>query len=175
MPQIQYTVTEQDLVAFNEHQLEKSERIQKKMRLHQAIIPGIIAVFALVLFFYFKDIPSAGYAIILMIVWGLGAPAYLKWNMRKQIRQSYTEKEKAAITGTFTLRAESHGLVEIGADGQSNHLSWDKVLRVEVEKLYVFVFISLESALIIPRKSLTKESKLADFVIAAEKYIDKAS
>lgn len=174
MTEIQYEVREKDLVAFNEHLLESSERIQKVIRRHQAIIPGIVAVVALILFFYFKDIPSAMYAVLLTIAWGLGVPHYLKWSMRKQIRESYTDNEKASIIGRYTLKAERDGLTEIKDGGESSKLAWKSVLRVEVERKYVFVFVSLDSALIIPRDTLTKESNLHDFVKAADESIEKA-
>lgn len=174
MTEIHYEMREKDLIAFNEYRLESLEHVQKVIRRHQAIFPGIIAVTALMLFFYFKDIPSSIYAILLAIAWGGGVPLYLKWNMRKQILQSYTDKEKAAIIGHYTLRAEPGGLVEIDSKGESTKLPWKEVLRVEVEKHYVFVFVSLNSALTIPRETLTKDSNLAEFVVAVEQGIDKA-
>lgn len=174
MTEIDYEVREKDLIAFNEHLLENNERIQKVIHRHQALIPAIIAVIALILFFYFKDIPSAIYAILLSMAWGLGVPFFLKWNMRKQIRQMYSDTEKANILGRYTLKADPSGLVEVGANGETNKLSWKNVLRVEVEKKYVFVFISLKEALIIPRDTLAKGSNLHEFVKAVDENIEKA-
>ena len=173
MTEIHYEVREKDLIAFNEHLLADSERIQKTVRRHQATIPGIIAVIALLLFFYFKDIPSAIYVILIAVGWGLGVPFYLKWSMRKQIRNMYSEDERANILGHYTLRAERDALVEISANGESR-LPWKEVLRVEVEKKYVFVFVSLTAALIIPRDTLAKGSNLHEFVKTADERIEQA-
>jgi hypothetical protein len=173
MTDIQYEVREKDLIAFNEHLLDNSERVQKVIRRHQAHVPAVIAVIGLILFFYMKDIPASIYALLLAMVWGLGVPFFLKWNMRKQIREMYTETEKANILGHYTLRAEPGGLVETGADGEVNTLSWKKVLRVEVEKKYVFVFVSLSTALIIPRDTLAKGSNLHEFVKTVDERIEK--
>ncbi len=174
MTEIQYEVREKDLIAFNEYELESSERIQKTIRRHQAMIPGIIAILALLLFFYFKDIPSAVYVILIAMAWGLGVPFFLKWHMRKQIRQTYSEKEKASILGRYTLRAEKDNLVEISASGEEK-LPWKKVLRIEKEKKYVFIYVSLNAALIIPIATVTKDSKLAEFVKMADEFIEQAS
>ncbi|MFZ4703768.1 MAG: YcxB family protein [Candidatus Methylumidiphilus sp.] len=173
MTEIQYEVREKDLIAFNEHLLANSESLQKTIRRHQAIIPGVIAAIALLLFFYFKDIPSAIYVILIAMGWGLGVPFYLKWNIRKQLSQIYTDKEKANIIGHYTLRSERESIVEIGASGESK-LPWNKVLRIEVEKKYVFIFVSLNSALIIPRATLTKESNLHEFVKSVDERIEMA-
>lgn len=174
MTEISYEVREKDLIAFNEHLLTNNERIQKVIRRHQALIPAIISVVALILFFYFKDIPSSIYAVLLSMAWGLGVPYFLKWNMRKQLRNMYSETEKANILGNYTLKAEPGGLVEIGANGETNKLSWKKVLRIEVEKKYIFIFVSLSSALIVPRDTITKDSNLHEFVKAADEGIEKA-
>jgi hypothetical protein len=173
MTEIQYEVREKDLIAFNEHLLANSEPIQKTIRRHQAIIPGIIAAIALLLFFYFKDIPSSIYVILIAMGWGLGIPLYLKLDMRKQLRRMYSEEEKARLIGHYALRAEQDHLVEVSADGESK-LRWKKVLRIEVEKKYVFVFVALDSALIIPRDTLAKGSKLHEFVKTVDERIEQA-
>jgi hypothetical protein len=173
MTEIQYEVREKDLIAFNEHLLANSEHIQKTIRRHQAIIPGVIAAIALLLFFYFKDIPSAIYVILIAMGWGLGIPLYLKLDMRKQLRRMYSEEEKTCIIGHYALRAEKDHLVEVSANGESK-LRWKKVLRIEVEKKYVFVFVSLDSALIIPRDTLAKGSNLHEFVKIVDERIEQA-
>ena len=173
MTEIHYEVREKDLIAFNEHLLANSERVQKVVRRHQAHIPAFIAVIALILFFYMKDIPSAIYALILAMAWGLGVPFFLRWSMRKQIRQMYNETEKANILGRYTLKAEPGGLAEISAAGEVSKLSWKNVLRVEVEKKYVFVFVSLSTALIIPRDTLAQDSNLHEFVKTVDERIEK--
>jgi hypothetical protein len=175
MTEIAYEVREKDLIAFNEHLLDNSERIQRVFRRHQAYVPGFIAVVALILFFYFKDIPSTIYALILAVVWGGGVPQFLKWSMRKQLRKMYSETEKANILGRYTLKAEPKGLVEIDTKGETNTLDWGKVLRIEVEKKYIFVFVSLNSALIIPRDTIAKECNLHEFVKTVDERIEKAS
>ncbi len=173
MTEIQYEVREKDLIAFNEHELGNSVPIQKTINRHQAIIPGVAAAIALLLFFYFKDIPSSIYVILIAIAWGLGVPFYLKWNMRKQIRQKYTEEEKANAIGRYTLRADKDSLVEISASGEER-LSWKKVLRIEKEKKYVFIYVSLNAALIIPIDTVAKGSNLGEFVRKADEYIEQA-
>jgi len=174
MTEIHYEVREKDLIAFNEHLLANSERVQKVIRRHQAHIPAVIAVIALALFFYMKDLPSSIYALVLAMAWGLGVPFFLKLNMRKQIRQMYSETEKANILGRYKLVAEPGGLVEIGADGETSKLAWKNVLRVEAEKKYVFVFVSLSTALIIPVDTVAKDSNLGAFVKTVVECIEKA-
>jgi len=176
MTEIHYEVREKDLIAFNEHLLASNERVQKVINRHQALVPAIIGVIALILFFVLKDIPSAIYAILLSMAWGLGVPFFLKLSMRKQIRQSYTEAEKANLQGRYILHTDGDGLVEVNAEGESSKVSWKNVLRTEVEKKYVFIFVAINSgntALIIPRDTLAKGDNLHEFVKAVDEYIEK--
>ena len=172
MTEIEYEVREQDLIAFNEHQLQSSESLQKTMRRHQAVMPGFIVVIAMFLFFYFKDIPSAMYVGLIALGWGLGVPLYLKWSLRQQIKKMYSAEEKACILGRNTLRIERDQLVEINARGESR-IAWADVLRVESTKKYAFVFVSTDAALIIPRATVSK-GNLHEFVKLADERIEKA-
>lgn len=172
MTEIEYEVREQDLIAFNEHLLSNSEHIQKIMRRHQAIAPGIFVVLALLLFFYLKDIPSAIYVGLIASAWGVFVPLYLKWNMRQQIRRMYTEEEKACILGRYKLRVEPKELVEINDKGETR-LSWREILRVESEKKYTYVYVGESTALIIPRATVA-QGNLHEFVKAADERIEQA-
>lgn len=172
MTEIEYEIREQDLIAFNEHQLQKSEKIQKVMRRHQSILPGIIVVIAMFLFFYFKDIPSATYVGLIALGWGLGIPLFIRWGLRRQIRKMYSDEEKANILGRCALRIEKDQLVEINAQGESR-MPWADILRVEATKKYAFIFISTNAALIVPRATTTK-GNLHEFVKEADEHIERA-
>jgi len=74
---------------------------------------------------------------------------------------------------TYTLRVEDHDLVEIGSAGESR-ISWKDVLRIEPAKNYAFIFVSVDSAIIIPRKAVTK-GDLLTFYKAVEEHIEKAA
>jgi len=172
MTEIEYEVREQDLIAFNEHQLQSSESLQKTMRRHQAVMPGFIVVIAMFLFFYFKDIPSAMYVGLIALGWGLGVPLYLKWSLRQQIKKMYSDEEKVCILGRNTLRIDRDELVEINARGESK-IAWADVLRVESTKKDACVFIATDAALIIPRVTVSK-GNLHEFVKLADERIEKA-
>jgi hypothetical protein len=173
MVEIEYELREQDLIAFNEHQLKNSKALQKTLRRHQATIPGILVLIALFLWFYYQDTLSAIYAGITAGVWGVLAPLYIKWNSRRQVRAMYTDEVKASVLGTYKLRIEPDALVEIGREGESR-VKWADILRVETSKHYAFVFVTLDSALIIPMAAV-KSGDLKEFVKEAEQRIEKAS
>lgn len=74
MAEIEYEVREQDLIAYGEHQMRDSEALQKPLRRHQGMIPGLMGVFALFLWFYYQDSLSAIYVGLLALAWGSSRP-----------------------------------------------------------------------------------------------------
>jgi hypothetical protein len=173
MAEIEYEVREQDLIAFNEHQLQGSEKLQKTLRRHQGTIPGILVLLAMFLWFYYQDTLSAIYVGITAAVWGALTPLYFKWSTRRQIRKMYSEEEKACILGTYKLRTEPNSLVESSREGESR-LKWEDILRVEMTKRYAFIFVTMDTALIVPR-STVKAGDLHEFVKEVDKRIEQAS
>jgi hypothetical protein len=172
MTEIEYEVRPQDLIAFNEHLALETAPMRKVFRRHQAQIPGFMVLVSLLLWFYYKDTLSALYVAALALGWGFGAPAYLKWSMRKQFGRFYSDDDRAAVLGQFTLRIEEQELVENGGTGETR-TPWADILRIEVTKHYAFIFVSRDSALIVPRATV-KSGNLHEFVKAADESISRA-
>ncbi len=172
MTEIQYELRERDLLAFNDHQLKNVAPLQKSLRRHQSTIPGFLILIALFVWFGYQDSLTAGWIAITGGLWGVAAPFYLRWHTRRKIRRMYTDEEKARILGEYTLRIEPEALVEISKAGES-HIRWADILRIEAGKNYAFIFVTLDSALIIPRATV-KKGDIAKFFDEAKQRIDGA-
>ena len=173
MTEIQYEVREKDLLAFNDHQLKKTESIQKTLKRHQATIPGMLAMIALFVWFYYQDSLTAGWIGLIAAIWGFGAPFFLTWNARRKVKQLYSDEDKARVLGQYTLKIEPKELVEISKDGESK-IEWKDVLRIEAAKNYAFIFVSMDSAIIIPRKTVIK-GDILEFFKETEQHIDRVA
>ena len=173
MAEIEYEVREQDLVAFNEQQLKNSRRLQKTLRRHQATIPAFMILIALFLLLYAQNTLAAIFVAVSGAAWGVLAPFYLRWSIRRQFRQMYSEEEKAAVLGNYRLRTEPDALVEITAQGETR-VKWDDILRIECTNNHAFVFVETNTALIIPRVTV-KSGNLLEFVQETDQYIERAA
>lgn len=172
MTEIEYEVREADLIAFNEFQLKKSTPHQKKMRRHQILLPGLLAISALVVWLYYQDTLTFMYISVLSLVWAIGAPLYFRWSHRRQIRNLYTAEEKLNLFGMNRLRVTDRNLVEINRNGESS-ISWDDVLRIETTRDYAFLFVGIDAALIIPRTTV-KQGDIHEFVKEVDKKLEQA-
>lgn len=173
MNEIEYEIREQDLLAFNEHQLKHSEKLQKTLNRHQATIPGIMVLIALFLWFYYQDTLSAIWVGLGAAIWGVAVPWYLRWNARSQIRKMYTADVKDAVLGRYKLRIEPNALVEVSKAGESR-IKWSEILRIEKTKGYAFVFVDVDSALILPLATM-KKGDLVEFVKEADQRVEAAA
>ncbi len=170
MTEIQYTLKEKDLAAFNEYQLKEAKDIQRSIRRHQAVVPGMIVTIALFYWFWYQDVFSAIYIAMIGVGWGMLVPAYIRWNLMSQIKAKYSDEDKQKILGDYTLRIQPKQLVEISNNGEVR-TAWADVLRLETTRNHAFIYLDVNSALIIPRKGVSK-GKILEFVSEANERIE---
>jgi hypothetical protein len=173
MSEIKYTLRENDLLFFNNHQFLQTQTAKKAMRRHQATIPAFIGLIVLFVWFYYQDTLTAMWLGVAGVVWGFGAPWMIRWNANKRAMLLYKPEELKRILGTYTLRVEPDHLIEVSDAGESR-IAWKDVLRIEPAKNYAFIFVTVDSAIIIPRKSVIDGDLLA-FYKEVETHIEQAS
>lgn len=172
MTEIEYELREMDLAAFNQHQLSQTEAVQRLMRRYQITIPGLLAISVFFLILYFHEWASAAFVGVIAVLWAFLAPSFFRWRMRARMLALYSDEEKSAVLGKYTLRVQPKTLVEITPHGESQ-VAWNEVLRVEATKKYAFIFVDHQTALIVPRKTVSK-GNLHDFVREVDQRIEAA-
>jgi len=176
MFEIEYEFREEDLIHFNEIQFMRNEEIQHNIKKNRWIVPGIMALIGSFYYFYYGDRSSSAYILVIAVLWALLSPKIMMLDLRRQILKSYTPKEKANMFGTYTLTidpANPKYLLEKSPSGK-NKMAWEDLVRVEYGKRYVYIFISLSTALVIPVASV-KKGDLEKFAEQAEKMIERAA
>jgi hypothetical protein len=174
MLEIEYEFREEDLVRFNEMQFMKNEEIQNNIRKNRWIVPGIMALIGSFYYFYYGDIKSSGYIVAIAALWALLSPKIMMLSLRRQILESYTPKEKVNMFGAYTLSidpANPNYLLEKSPSGK-HKMAWSDLVRVEYGKRYVYIYINLNTALVIPVDTV-KKGNLEQFAEQAEKMIER--
>jgi hypothetical protein len=176
MFEIEYEFREDDLIHFNEVQFTRNEEIQNNIRKNRWIVPAVMLLIGAFYYFYYGDRNSAAYILILAGLWGWLSPKVMMLDLRRQILNNYTYKEKNAMFGTYTLTidpAQAQYLLEKSPSGKHKML-WSDLVRVEYSKRYVYIYISLTTALVIPYETI-KNGDLKAFAKQAEQMIDRAA
>ena len=174
MFEIEYEFRQEDLIHFNETRFKNNSELQNEMRKHRFLIIGIILFVSFFYYLYYKDIEIPAYVLLFGSVWiFLLKPYELKMDIRRQILAKYTEAEKEKMFGIYQLSIEQHYLVVKSPSGKEK-LAWKDLARVEYGNKYVYIYIDLDSALIIPVGTM-KSGNLEKFAEQAEGMIDRAA
>jgi hypothetical protein len=171
MYEIEYEFREQDLVHFNELILKNDIELQKNIRKHKMIVPGIMLLIGLFYYIYYADMMTTSYIALLAVGWGIFSPYAMKMDMRRQFLEKYTDKEKAEIFGLHSLKIEAEYLAEKSPGGK-HKTPWKDMLRVDYMKDYIHIFVDLNSAIVIPLETI-KSGEVKKFAEQAESMIER--
>jgi len=173
MFEIEYQVREEDLLHFNMARSKENKHVQSTLKRHAFIIPGILIIIALFMWSYQNDVKTALYIGFIGLALGVSSPVMVKWDLKRQILKSYSDKEKVSIFGDYKLKIEPHYLLEKSPSGKHKY-PWNELLRVEYGDKYVFIYVDLDAALIIPVETETT-GNLEAFAEQVEKLIERHS
>ena len=176
MFEIEYEFREEDLIHFNEVQFTRNEDIQANIRKNRWLVPAVMGLIGGFYYFYYGDRNSSAYILVIAALWGWLSPKVMMLDLRRQILDNYTAKEKNAMFGVYTLTidpAQANYLLEKSPSGKHKML-WEDLVRVEYSKHYIYIYISLSTALVIPLETL-KSGDVIAFAEQAEKMIERAS
>lgn len=173
MFEIEYEFREEDLIHFNERQLLRTEDVQKNMRKNRLIVPAVMLLIAGYFYFYYHSTAPVIYISVVAALWAMFSPRLLMLDLRRQILKTYTDREKRDMFGIYQLNIDKDNLLERSPSGK-HKTPWTEVLRVEYVKDHVFIFIGLNTALVIPKKTVKKGDWEA-FTAQVEKMIANAA
>lgn len=172
MTVLEYELREKDLVAFNEHQLRNSKDAQRAMKKYRYYMPAFLILSGFFFMWFYGEYYSGLYVIALALLFILMVPKVLFWDFRRKVLKMYSEQDKEKLLGKYRLRIEPRALHEEAPSGRSK-VTWDEVLRVELEKHYAFIFTDLDSALIIPKETVSN-GDIHEFVSRVDEYLEQA-
>lgn len=173
MNEIEYEFREEDLIHFNELRLSSNEDLQKKIRQNRLLVPGVMLVFGLFYYVYYADVKTPAYITLLAIAWALSSPFVMKIDLRRQFFKQYSDAEKKAMFGIHQLKIDTEHLFERSPGGK-HRTPWGDLLRVERHKDYVYIYVAIDAAIVIPRATV-KSGDLKGFVKQVETMIDRHS
>ncbi|MEQ1622483.1 MAG: YcxB family protein [Methylococcales bacterium] len=174
MLEIEYEFREEDLIHFNEQQLERNEDVQNHIKKNRWFVPGIMFLIGSFYYFYYGDRNSAAYIIAIALLWAWLSPRVMMLDFRRQILKNYTHKEKADMFGTYTLGidpANPKYLFEKSPSGK-HKMAWSDLVRIERGKKYVFIYVDLSTALVIPLETM-KKGDLKEFANQVETMLER--
>jgi YcxB-like protein len=173
MLEIEYEFRELDLNHFNEMRFKQTEEYKSQIKKNRWIVPGIMLLIGMFYYYYYVDIKATGYIVLVAALWSWLSPRIILLNINRQILNTYSQKEKKAMFGTYVLKIdpESPNYLHEKSPSGNNKITWSELIRVDYAKGYVYIYFDLSTALVIPEATL-KKGDLAAFAKQVEKMIE---
>ncbi len=173
MLEIEYEFREDDLIHFNEMRFMRTDEYRNQIKKNRWIVPGIMMLIGTFYYYYYADLKATGYIMLVAVLWALFSPQVIMLNIGRQVLKTYTHKERKAMFGTYVLTidpANPNHLHEKSPSGK-NKMAWSELVRVDYGKGYVYIYLDLATALVIPESTL-KRGDLKAFAKQVEKMIE---
>lgn len=173
MFEIEYEFRELDLIHFNEMRFKQTDEYKGQLKKNRWIVPSVMMLIGTYYYFYYGDFKSAGYIFAVALLWSWLSPRIVLLNVGRQILKTYTPKERKNMFGTYVLTidpANPNFLLEKSPSGK-NKMAWSELLRVDYAKGFVYIYLDLGTALVIPEETL-KKGDLQAFAKQVEKMIE---
>ncbi|NOU23634.1 MAG: YcxB family protein [Methyloglobulus sp.] len=173
MLEIEYEFREDDLIHFNEMRFMQTDEYRNQIKKNRWIVPGIMMLIGTFYYYYYGDLKASGYIILVAVLWALLSPKIILLNIGRQVLKTYTYKERKDMFGTYVLTidpANPNFLHEKSPSGK-NKMAWSELVRVDYGKGYVYIYLDLATALVIPEATL-KTGDLQAFAKQVEKMIE---
>jgi hypothetical protein len=173
MLEIEYEFRENDLNHFNEMRFKQTDEYLNQIKKNRWIVPGIMLLIGTFYYYYYVDLNAALYILLVAILWSWLSPRIIMLNINRQILNTYTQKEKKNLFGTYVLKIdpESPNYLHEKSPSGNNKMAWSELLRVDYAKGYVYIYLDLSTALVIPEASV-KKGDLQAFAKQVEKMIE---
>jgi len=152
---------------------KQTEEYKSQIKKNRWIVPGIMLLIGTFYYYYYVDLKAVGYIALVAVLWAWLSPRIILLNVSRQILNSYTEKEKKNLFGTYvlTIDPENPNFLHEKSPSGKNKMAWSELVRVDYAKGYVYIYLDLSTALVIPEATVTK-GDLQAFAKQVEKMIE---
>jgi hypothetical protein len=159
---LNYTLTMDDVLAFLRYHFRNSPKMKRTFFLYRTLIPAVIcAVLAMALTNNFSESFSWETAAILAVCYGLAfavIPMTMKRSIERATKRMYTRDRQKDLLGQHKTVLDGESVTDESRFGTARY-EWGAVLSAPRTEGHLFLYVSPESAMIIPLKGLGKGSK----------------
>jgi hypothetical protein len=166
--ELEYTPTEEDLVALARHQIAISPVVQLRLRrLHLGYVIGFSLLAVGAYFALPNELLSIAFAAFASVAL-LAYPYFSRWRLQRSLPALVRQKATPASYAARRLRALPDGLEQITDEAQSK-VGWRTVDAVFETARYAFLSIDGAYSVVIPRERVS-ETEYTGFMSAVREY-----
>ena len=165
---IEYEISTDDMVAFHLHQNEHS-LAGRGCRWGFQLFFGMISAAGSVIYFIVGDYLMASVWLAAAVLLVVLAPRILRGSIKRQIVRLYRRGDNRGGIGTHRLSLTPEAMVDVAGESESR-VAWSDVEKIAATDDHLFIYISAESAIVVPRRAFSDDAGWAEFGEAARQY-----
>lgn len=154
---LSYTVSLEDVVLFNLEYIKalpESIKVVKRNRLILPIIYGVVGCG--ILLWQPQHWLMSAFVILLGAGWYFFYPRVWERKTARALKKHLKKREDLQLGGQHVLKIKDDSF-EVKNDNRSVNIHWDEVRRSVINKNYVYLFLTEQDAIIIPRERIKEE------------------
>ncbi|ARD47863.1 YcxB family protein [Sporosarcina sp. P33] len=163
--EIQYKLTEEDVVAFNLYHVKHSKVGKNSLQWQRYISPLIFLLFAYFLS-VFTEMPKgplfAAFGIT-AVLWVIFYPKYFYFHITRQVRKMLKEGKNEGLVGEHLMKMNKAGITDKTSVGETA-VQWTGVKQLREDAEYFYVYTSTVSAYIIPKRDVYSADGFKSYV-----------
>ncbi|WP_303969001.1 YcxB family protein [Sporosarcina ureae] len=163
--EIEYALTEEDVVAFNLYHVKNSKVGKNSLQWQRYISPLIFLLFAYFLS-VFTDMPRGPLFAtfgLTVILWVMLYPKYFYFHITRQVRKMLKGGKNEGLVGKHTMNMNKAGIHDKTVVGETN-VQWIGVKNLIEDAEYFYIYTSTVSAYIIPKRDVYSVDGLKTYV-----------
>ena len=164
---LEYTLTEQDFIAFNLHYAKHSKTVKRSLFFQHYIVA--IIFFAVPLSVFLIGPPGQVYTevpfifLLAGIIWIVFYPKYFYNHIERNIKKMLREGSYSKLLGKHHLQITDEGIIETNSGGETKR-NWNGIEKIEENEAYIFIYVSSMSANIVPKTAFSRENSKSEFM-----------
>ena len=163
--EIEYELTEQDVIAFNLYHVKHSKVGKSSLQWQRYISPLIFLLFAYLLSI-FTDFPAGPLIVtfgLISILWIIYYPKYFYFHIKRQVTNMLKSGKCAGLVGKHSMKMNKSGIVD-STSAEDTKVQWSGVHVLIEDAEHFYIYTGAASAYIIPKRDVYSVDGLKMYV-----------
>lgn len=160
---ITYTLTLEDVVAFNLEYIKTLSESVKTIKRNRLILPIVYGVIGVVVFLLQPEhFFLASFVLVLALLWYFFYPQVWERKTARALKKHLKKREDLRLGGKHELEIKDK-YIEAKSESRNGKVPWKEVRRIIVNKYYIYLFLTDRDAIIVPRERIEEAVVWEDF------------
>lgn len=163
--EIEYDLTEQDVIAFNLYHVKHSKVGKSSLQWQRYISPLIFLLFAYLLSI-FTDFPAGPLIVtfgLISVIWIIYYPKYFYFHIKRQVSKMLKKGKSDGLVGKHSMKMNKAGITD-KTTVEETKVQWTGVHLLLEDAEYFYIYTGAVSAYIIPKRDVYSVEGLKTYV-----------